>query len=278
MLKSTVFSLMFAAVSLLLVGSACAARQATVAQPSNGAAVAYAKGRDYLLYSPASLGDRKAPLLLVLHGAFGNAQFIQNVLNIQPVADQYGFRVAYLNGSEGKLRIMKDKRTWNAGICCGIAKRDKVNDVGYIAGVIESLTSQGLVEPRKVVIMGHSNGAMMSYRFACTQPGMVSGVVAISGVLALNQCPSAKGVRVLHIHGEADEHIPYRGGAGKDGMEKLTYRSTQQTVQAMQQAGAASTELISLPGVPHKLETVAQAVRSYKGVSLAETVAQFLMQ
>jgi len=42
-----------------------------------------------------------------------------------------------------------------------------VDDVGYLASVISSLTAQGLTGPGQVYLVGSSNGAMLSYRFAC---------------------------------------------------------------------------------------------------------------
>jgi polyhydroxybutyrate depolymerase len=196
---------------------------------------------------------------------------MESKLAMNPVADKYGLMVAYLNGTEGRIRAMKDKRTWNAGGCCGIAQRENIDDVRYIDGFIKHMVETRNADPSRIYLLGHSNGAMMSYRFACQDPGIVSAIVTISGPLMVNNCPSATGLRVLHIQGEEDAHVPVAGGRGERTMtEDTVFRSVEETKKIMTAAGAGMTVDL-IPGVDHNLGNIGRAI------NLPEKAARFLL-
>lgn len=233
-------------------------------------------GRPYSLYVPGQLPQGQVPLLLALHGAYGNADFIEEHLGMNPVADRKGFIVAYPNGTRGPL-LPKDRRFWNAGECCGVAKRRNVDDVGYIADIINDIASRYPIDRSRIYITGHSNGAMMSYRFVCERPDMVAGMVAISGQLVVKDCRSSRNVSVLHIHGQSDDFVPSQGGVAKKNRWGPKYRSVSQTRQELERSGAhVETELLS--GTGHEISEIDSAVRSRYRESLAERVASYLLR
>ena len=234
-------------------------------------------GRNFNLYTPSSAKEgAKVPLLVVLHGGLGNADFIENALEMNPVAEKYGLIVAYLNGTEGRRRVMQDKRTWNAGGCCGPAERENVDDVRYIEDFIRSMTEKYPVDTSRIYLMGHSNGAMMSYRFACERPGVVAAMVAVSGPLMVDHC-SARGLKVLHIHGALDEHVPLAGGRGEKTMTQgSVFRSVADTQRIMTDSGASFT-LHVIPGLGHQLKDIKTAVRREFSTSLPDMAAKFLL-
>ncbi|MEZ5321001.1 MAG: hypothetical protein R2698_02760 [Microthrixaceae bacterium] len=60
--------------------------------------------------------------------------------------------------------------------------------------------------------MGFSNGGMMVYRFLCSAADRVAAAASVSGTNDAG-CEPNGAVSILHIHGTADESVPYRGGA-----------------------------------------------------------------
>src|SRR5690242_4401723 len=82
-------------------------------------------GRELIIYVPAKLpapGTRA--LVVVLHGGLGNAGRVasersEGGLNMDKVAEEGGFIVAYLNGTKVARLLGSDKEGWNAGNCCG---------------------------------------------------------------------------------------------------------------------------------------------------------------
>jgi polyhydroxybutyrate depolymerase len=57
-----------------------------------------------------------------------------------------------------------------------------------------------------------SNGALMSYRLACDST-VFAAIAPVAGTL-LGTCPTPQQLSVLHIHGLADENIPFDGSPG----------------------------------------------------------------
>ncbi|HZE17262.1 MAG TPA: PHB depolymerase family esterase, partial [Mycobacterium sp.] len=65
--------------------------------------------RTYRVYKPAGL-TAAAPLVVMLHGGFGNGEQAENSYGWDPLADSAKFVVAYPDGVG---------RTWNGHGCCG---------------------------------------------------------------------------------------------------------------------------------------------------------------
>lgn len=83
-------------------------------------------------------------------------------------------------------------------------------------------------DPRRVFLMGFSQGAIMSLSILLTRPEKVSGVVAMSGRVLPEILPkmappeSMRGIPVLVVHGLADPILPiHHGRAIRDLLAKL---------------------------------------------------------
>lgn len=232
-------------------------------------------GRTYRLYKPSYLPSEKVPVLLALHGAYGNASFIEQHLGINALADKYGFMIAYPNGTEGVTMLMKNKRMWNAGNCCGVASRRNIDDVGFLTRIINDLVYNHSADPKRVFISGHSNGSMMSYRFICERPEMVTAMIGIAGPLTLNRCRNARGLKILHIHGAKDKFVPSYGGLSKKAKTGLYYKSIYENRKILEQSGA-NVEIKELPNTGHHLHEINQGARNNYSASLAEIIMDFI--
>lgn len=262
-----------ALVSLFML-QACDRSNSASADPAGPGVTLSVDGRPFNLYTPPAIEGRQAPLVIVLHGGLSSAERVQGVLPLFDEAARSGFRVAYLDGTlEGRPRA--NRRTWNAGDCCSEARDQGVNDVGYISDVISTLVGQGLTTSRQVYLVGHSNGAMMAYRFACTRPDMIGGVIGLAGVLVIPSCPNSAGVRILHVHGLEDNLVPIGGGGGGDRLAGQPFRSVQQTTDALR-AGGARVEVLYVPGAEHPVESLEAGLRADRGTGIAALVGSFV--
>ncbi|WP_457573335.1 extracellular catalytic domain type 1 short-chain-length polyhydroxyalkanoate depolymerase [Desulfolithobacter sp.] len=194
--------------------------------------------RSFIVYKPASANSAQAPpLMIVLHGGLGNAAAMERTSGMDSVADREGFIVVYPNGTGPRYAMrkqVKNRRTWNAGSCCGPAVRFNVDDVAFIATLIDKMQSQYGIDPRRVYVAGFSNGAMLAYRLACEIPEKITAIIAVSGTLAVDSCSDrANQVAVLHIHGEMDDNVPYKGGMGHNSKAGVSHRSVDETVRMM---------------------------------------------
>lgn len=231
--------------------------------------------RSYNIYVPENISGKKMPLLLALHGGFGNARSFERVININYVADRYGFIVVYPNGTEGTSKFMRNKRMWNSGNCCGVASKTNVDDVGFLARIIGDVVSKYNVDADRVYITGHSNGAMMSYRFACERPDLVAAAVIIAGQLTANKCDRPGNVKILHIHGTSDRIVPLQGGVVKNSRTGVDYRSIAETAQELSNKGA-SFSFKELRGAGHGIRDINKTLMNDSSITLAEMIIKYL--
>ena len=153
-----------------------------------------------------------------------NAHFSRNsALSVQ--ADRLGFVVAYPEGLPLSTARRGALRTWDAGACCPPANRQHPDDVGFVASVIGALEASTAIDPARVVVAGHSNGAMLTWRIACERPDVLSSAVVVEGALTVRTCAPTSGVRLVQIHGDADTHVPLAGGPGTESLVPVEYLS-----------------------------------------------------
>ncbi len=186
--------------------------------------------RSYIVYTPITPNQKDIPLMIVLHGGLGNAEHIMETTAMNDIADSGPFVVAYPNGVGGRFGLA-NRRTWNAGGCCGPAVKKSVDDVKFIEKIIEDIGKKISIDTRRIYVAGMSNGAMMAYRLAADIPGKIAAVIAVAGALTIEYFDSAKDIPVMIIHGTEDENIPIKGGLGAHSLAGVSYRSLSDTVK-----------------------------------------------
>lgn len=160
--------------------------------------------RTYLLHKPAGL-PASAPLVVMLHGGFGNAAQAEKTYGWDQLADSAKFAVAYPDGLN---------RAWNVdgGGCCGRSAREGVDDVAFVTAVIGDISHNLGIDPARVYAAGISNGGIMSYTLACNTS--LFAAIGPDSATQLSACRSPHPASVMHIHGTADRLIRYDGGRG----------------------------------------------------------------
>lgn len=150
-----------------------------------------------------------APLILALHGGGGGAdQFARNS-GLSAPANRQGYAVIYPEGTGGAA-------TWNGGSCCGQAQVRQVDDIAFLDHVIADATARFSLDPGRVYLTGMSNGAIMAETYAARRPERVRAVAGVAGTMDTSLFKPAGAVPLLHIHGTADDRVPYGGGQGKN--------------------------------------------------------------
>ncbi|MEV8512186.1 PHB depolymerase family esterase [Dactylosporangium sp. NPDC051484] len=164
------------------------------------------KKRTFRLYRPAKLSMSKpVPLVVMLHGAFGDGRQAEMAYGWNAMADRQGFVVAYPDGL---------LRTWVVSDdCCGPGAHDGVNDVAFIDAMVTTVSDALPVDPARIYATGMSNGGMLAYRLAC-ETTRFAAIGVVAGKL-LGQCPSPRPISVIHVHGTGDDVVPYDGRPGK---------------------------------------------------------------
>ena len=149
-----------------------------------------------------------AAVIVALHGGGGSAdQFARNT-GLSAPANRQGYAVIYPEGT-GRAA------TWNAGSCCGQAQRRRVDDMAFLDRVIADAVARFGLNPARIYLTGMSNGAMMAETYAAQRPGKVRAVAGVAGTMDAARVKPMGRVPLLHIHGTADDRVPYAGGRGK---------------------------------------------------------------
>jgi len=116
--------------------------------------------RSYYVHVPESYKPGiPTSLVIALHAG---GSFALNMLlktNLSSQADEHSFIIVYPNGV---TRCNPFWRMWNGGYCCGVAYERNVDDVGYIRAIIDYLKSHYNIDPTRVYVTGHSNGAILA--------------------------------------------------------------------------------------------------------------------
>lgn len=167
------------------------------------------------LVTPPPEGDGAPALVMVLHGIGGSAAGVRDYVDVEAVAAEIGVRIVavYPEGSGDDTGF---PQSWNAGGCCPFANLDDVNDVAFLAAVVDKVRNDHSTDPNRTWVIGHSNGAMMAYRLACESPALVTAIGVGAGAL-VTPCAStgadSTAVNLIHLHGEQDPVVPFNGGA-----------------------------------------------------------------
>ena len=190
--------------------------------------------RTYKAHIPKSyVSAAPAPLILAFHGGGGDSAIMaDDRYNLISKSDKEGFIVAFPNGAS---RLKSGKfATWNAGNCCGYARDNNIDDVGFTREVIRDLKSRFTIDPRRIFAIGMSNGGMFSYRLACDLTDQFKAVASVAGTDNCSDCSPSKPISILHIHARDDDHVLFNGGAGpkafKDPAKVTNFTSVPETL------------------------------------------------
>jgi polyhydroxybutyrate depolymerase len=166
--------------------------------------------RSYLVHVPPQAAAGALPVLLSLHGGGGNAQQHRQSSGMDAAADRDAYIAVYPNGSG---RLGERLLTWNAGNCCGYAQRENVDDVGFIAALLDDLGRRAAIDQRRIYLAGHSNGGMMAHRLGEALPQRFAAIAAVAGA-HVPTGSAGRALPVLQIHSVDDPRALYYGGLG----------------------------------------------------------------
>lgn len=188
-------------------------------------------GRDrlYQFHLPqgANCTRSQLPVVFFFHGGGGRASSVRSAIGYS-VSDANCFLLAFPEAVQ-----YSGNGYWNIGNCldlppgsgytgpatqpgCGSrAYRDGVDDVKFVAAVIDSLASQPgfTIDRARIYASGHSQGAGLSQRLACELPNRIAAIGPIEGTVKV-LCQPSRAVPVVEWQSLADTESPFSGGTG----------------------------------------------------------------
>lgn len=208
--------------------------------------------RAWMLHVPPGVQpDRPLAVVYFFHGGGGNMKHgADDALYGQiSASDRRGHLAVFPNG-HGRLKSGK-LATWNAGRCCGAARDDGIDDVGFVRAIHAELGKRFRIDPARVFAAGMSNGGMMAYRLACDASDLFSAITAVAGTDNTRSCQPARPVSVLHIHARDDERVLFNGGAGQPSRQVTDFTSVAESTSRWLQRNGCQPQprpVLEVPG------------------------------
>ncbi|MEA3119169.1 MAG: phospholipase/carboxylesterase [Paraburkholderia sp.] len=164
----------------------------------------------YLLHAPPK-GDAGAPLIVLMHGMGSNERDLYSFVDALPS------RYAVVS-ARGPYRLGDDRYEWFDGTKVK-GKLDGNSQMlaasrARIKQFVAQLVKRYGFDSQQVYLVGFSQGAIMSYEVALTDPGAIRGIGVMSGAMFDSLSPLLRpsfALSHLHVfvsHGDADETIP----------------------------------------------------------------------
>jgi polyhydroxybutyrate depolymerase len=146
--------------------------------------------------------------VLLLHGYTASGKLQDFYFGMSRRVNDFGFILLIPDG----IKNSKSIRFWNAtDFCCDIDKSN-VDDSGYLQALVEKVKFEYRVDPRRVYIIGHSNGGFMANRLACDTQGVFAGIASFAGgtYKDLSKCINQDALPYLHIQAENDPVVAWK--------------------------------------------------------------------
>jgi polyhydroxybutyrate depolymerase len=144
-----------------------------------------------------------APLVLAFHGSGQTGEDLQARSGLNAVADAQGFIVVYLQGAMGVWDIFDD---------LGFLGLD---DLAYVREVIDRVSRANVIDRRRIIAVGLSNGGVFAQQLGCKLADRISGFVAVAATMPrriAEGCHPSRPISALYLAGTADGFFPIAGG------------------------------------------------------------------
>ena len=171
--------------------------------------------REYIVYIPASYdGSTSYPLLFSFHGGGGTASDFIYTNDMRPIADTAGFIAIYpqaaIDPDDGSFSWLHKAPTTH-------------NDIFFIEAIIDTLSTQYMIDNNRVYACGYSEGGIFSYELGCRLNNRIAAFSSVSGSMLVDAfrdsyydlgfCSPVHPTAVLLIPGTNDinPHSTYSG-------------------------------------------------------------------
>ncbi len=179
----------------------------------------------YIKRDPQVETEGPPPMLILLHGLGSNEQ---DLFSFAPLLDpkyliiSVQAPIAYGFGGYAWFNIDLTSGIPSANI------QQVIHARRLLSTFLDEMIKTYQPDTEKVYLVGFSQGAIMSYAMAFSEPGKISGIVAMSGYILreitpqVSYSPGLKRLKILATHGEYDQVLPiFLGRATNDYLRTL---------------------------------------------------------
>ena len=185
--------------------------------------------RSYGLHVPAGwVPGGESPLVLAFHGLQSGPANLRTVSGLDAVADELGVVVAYPAAARGD---------WNTECldCGSDAVIDEIDDLGFVADLIDRLDADVGIDRRRVYAIGISNGALFVHYLACAARDRIAAAASVAATLIAPEyvpaCGSG-GLPVAFYLGSDDTFFPPQGRLAGNDLVHVRLLSIEESIDA----------------------------------------------
>ena len=166
---------------------------------------------------PSAESHQPTALVVVLHGAGSEGPRYLDLQGWAEVARREGVLVvapdALYPDQSRPARFRDNPRIWNSGKAKPGEARPQLDEAEFLRLIEDDLRRRGIIiDPSRRYLVGHSNGAALTWKLLAEEPERWTAGVSVAGGL-VNLPPRNGPPRpLLAIFGDADPLVPLAGG------------------------------------------------------------------
>ncbi len=186
--------------------------------------------RRYLVYAPANLPPRPAPVVFVFPGYSTSAEavaFYATHTRFETLADRDGFIVVYGNGLPNPPNAREHASMPKGGFLQGCLADHSGEgiDVQYVRQILSQLAKELPIDRARVYATGFSAGGGMSFQLALEAPDLVAAIAPVAGLPFqprgpwLHAChpqPGHDAISIAMLGATDDPFISYAPGGSRE--------------------------------------------------------------
>jgi polyhydroxybutyrate depolymerase len=214
---------------LALIASAAIAGPPEAAVAASGRISIESGGvtRSAILVQHHRLKQARRPLVIVVRSSKEKGPHLKRIFGLEEMTNSAGPILIYPEPIAGR---------WSDA-----PGPEAVRDTAFIRDVIAKLVADGVVDRRKVFLIGISNGGLAALRIACDNAPLFAGVAALITSLPADlaaTCKPSHALPLMMIAGTTDAAIPYNGGRANLPGSKVDVLSVDATLAIFGRAAA----------------------------------------
>ena len=179
--------------------------------PTDGTVISYdtvehqGVARELVVIAPATASPEKAPVVVLLHYAHGDAEVMANMARAGRLAAEYGAYVVLPQAQGLSKRWGENPREYPS-----------TGDVDFLVKVIAHMADAYPTDSQRVYMAGMSSGGFMTIRFTCEHSELLAAI-AVDATFRNTQdriCTPSRAVPVVTFAGTRDPVVPYSNPLG----------------------------------------------------------------
>lgn len=142
--------------------------------------------RRYTLHVPRCYdGTRRLPLVVMLHGGGGTGRAAARETGWAEKAERQGFLVAFPDAlarhPARAANFVLNPQLWNDGSDRFYEGQERVDDVAFLAALLDDIAAHAAVDEHRVFLVGFSNGASMSFLAGARLAARFAAIAPVAG-------------------------------------------------------------------------------------------------